>query len=93
MSTRCNVKIINGKDETWLYRHHDGYASQAGKHLMLLADDAFGTIEDPLEMAAMIISDGKKNDVKYEFTDDMHGDIAYLYTIDLNECSVKMERV
>ena len=33
MATRCNVKVTDGKDHAWYYRHWDGYPECTGKSL------------------------------------------------------------
>ena len=89
MSTRCNVivkdcTIQNGvKKENWqvkLYHHHDGYPEGVGKDLTnfinKLEDDFY--VED-------VVNGLLKNekDKGYKWCNSLHGDIEYLYTIEM----------
>lgn len=98
MSTRANVKITqNGGDTTiWLYHHHDGYPRGLGASMietlreMGVGDDrrwfdAFTIATHLLKTDEPLYSGGeceKKNE--FELTNAMHGDIEYLYTINID---------
>jgi len=101
MSTRCNIIIKDGEDKLFFYRHSDGYPdgvkatlnefldmvksgkirnnlSQAAGWLILI-----GHKEYLPECPADAISDWKVG--AYEPTTSIHGDIEYLYEIDLEK--------
>lgn len=84
MSTRCNIKIIDKDCEVILYHHHDGYPAGVGADLFdkfnakLKDKNCYLSAED---IANSLIKDPK--DDEYEWTSDIHGDIEYLYEIDL----------
>ena len=52
MSTRCNIKVVEGKDTLWFYRHSDGYPDGAlpllNKFMKYLEE---GKIRDNLSQA------------------------------------------
>jgi hypothetical protein len=126
MSTRCNIKLVDGKDELWFYRHSDGYPdgampvlelfikwmkdgkirnniSQSSGWLIVLGALEYNTIPtcevEPSEYSAGYAkidtikepSDWKVGSI--EPTTGMHGDIEWLYTIDLQEKTIKVEEV
>ena len=84
MSTRCNVIVKNGKDKSYIYRHHDGYFSQTGVNLQefvqSIKEDM--TVEDVVNNLLL-----NKN---HQLTDGVHGDIEYLYTISLQDKILKV---
>lgn len=99
MSTRANVKITDGSQTIWLYRHSDGYPSATG---IDVAEFCMGYVTekmrtDPMQSAGWLIvrgnlelnKDGRSSYASwkvghYEPTDQKHGDIEWLYTIDLD---------
>jgi len=95
MSTRCNIRVIDGSEnELWFYRHSDGYPSSVLPSLEPLMERLeLGHVRDNIgQFAGWIILLGhieygsKDNSWKvgaYEPTTTQHGDIEYLYTIDL----------
>ena len=96
MSTRCNVVVKYGQDELYFYRHSDGYPSSVLPSLEPLMDELRkgGLRNNISQFAGWIIVLGheeygsKKDGWKvgaYEPTTGQHGDIEYLYTIDLQE--------
>lgn len=101
MSTRANIKLVDGEDVLWFYRHSDGYPegamptleaflnyikrgvirdnlSQSAGWLIYLGMVEYGihTPEEGSEMTSWKIG-------AIEPTTEQHGDIEYLYTIDL----------
>lgn len=107
MSTRCNIVVKDnpfGKDrELWFYRHSDGYPSSVLPSLEPLMDKLRkGEVRDNIsQFAGWIIVLGHEeyahyqNDWKvgaYEPTFGLHGDVEYLYTIDLQKKTLTYER-
>ena len=74
MSTRANIKLINGDSIIWVYRHSDGYPSETGHDL---AEKLRKSCYDFNELTAGILKDDA-----YRITTEQHGDIEYLYTIE-----------
>jgi adenylate cyclase len=78
MGTRANVKIVDGNETVWIYRHYDGYPSAVipdlNQLIEALKDD---NVNNASEAASYL--ELNKN---YESTDQQHGDIEYLYTVD-----------
>ena len=74
MSTRANIKLINGDSIIWVYRHSDGYPSETGHDL---AEKLKQSCYDFNELTAGILKDDA-----YRITTEQHGDIEYLYTIE-----------
>ena len=77
MSTRANIKLINGDSIIWVYRHSDGYPSETGHDL---AEKLKQSCYDFNELTAGILKDDA-----YRITTEQHGDIEYLYTIEFQE--------
>lgn len=84
MSTRCNIKVFDNNHEVMLYHHCDGYPEYVGKNLFekfgekLKNKDCYLYVDD---IVNGLIKD--KEDDGYEWTTGLHGDIEYLYEIDL----------
>ena len=74
MSTRANIKLINGDSIIWVYRHSDGYPAETGHDL---AEKLRKSCYDFNELTAGILKDDA-----YRITTEQHGDIEYLYTIE-----------
>ena len=90
MSTRCNIKIIEKDQTIWLYHHHDGYPRYVGAFLLAKYYDKFKDTNNYLDacvIANELIKD--KNDDEFEVTDGMHGDIEYLYELDINKREIR----
>lgn len=93
MATRCNI-IIKGKScgknvKVIIYRHWDGYPSCTGKELQDLLNK---------QSADYIYFDGFVNSMikegnTYEYSSTIHGDIEYLYTIDLTKRKIYVQTV
>jgi len=77
MSTRANIKLINGDSIIWVYRHSDGYPAETGHDL---AEKLKKSCYDFNELTAGILKDDA-----YRITTEQHGDIEYLYTIEFQE--------
>ena len=97
MSTRANVVIKktaeNGKvSYAQLYHHHDGYCSGVGKDLseymaeidVMPDEEKKKVLKDPVSLAKWLSHDDRHDEYEYEGTSvNLHGDIEYLYVIDL----------
>lgn len=85
MSTRCEIHIYGKTTEPFirLYHHHDGYPSVVGKFLIeevypkLMSSNA-DTAEDIAEFLCI-----HPLDEEFEHTEGVHGDIEYLYIINV----------
>ena len=93
MSTRCNIKITGATDPTlYLYRHHDGYLSETGRHV---AEIMARPIDEWSRSTPMIAARflrhcyvaSKYDDARpiYELTDAAHGDIQFFYHIEVDD--------
>lgn len=86
MSTRCNIIIKDGSRRIYLYHHHDGYPEGVGAELREYMEK-----NHPRWWCSLYIANGlvkqngqdcfAKNDVEYEVTSGLHGDIEYCYVI------------
>ena len=102
MSTRANVVIKktteNGKvSYAQLYHHHDGYCSGVGKHLSeymgeigVMPDEEFKKVmKNPVSLAKWLSHSDRDDEYEYEGTNvNLHGDIEYLYVIDLTNKTI-----
>lgn len=102
MSTRANVVIKksnkNGKvSYAQLYHHHDGYCSGLGNDLSeymaeiktMPDDERKKLLKDPVSLAKWFAAYERFDEFEYEGTDvNLHGDIEYLYVIDLTKKTV-----
>lgn len=95
MSTRSNIIVKDDSSKFYLYRHCDGYPDITGRHLKrTLANNAYSQF-DGAKLASDLIQYNETlkytNTVyyPYELTYCIHGDIEYLYVIDLKENSLK----
>jgi len=96
MSTRCNIVVRDGDKELWFYRHHDGYPESVLPDLEPLMERLReGSLRDNVgQFSGWLIITGRRghgrvgsyDDWKvgdYEPTTGLHGDVAYVYEIDL----------
>lgn len=113
MSTRCNIKIIDGADELWFYRHSDGYPEgampileqfmdcvkngdirnnigQASGWLIYLGAKEYG-LHDPNKNSESNYQSWKVGSI--EPTTGQHGDIEYLYTLDLEKKTITTKKI
>lgn len=99
MSTRTNIVIKRGNELVQLYHHADGYPSGVGKDLQ----DGFALMKSEINgndmlcalKSPMVFWLCLKNFIRYSNTyeDDgrslqLHGDIEYVYVIDLCDKSI-----
>lgn len=84
MSTRCNIIVQDENTKYTLYHHWDGYPEYVG---LCLYDGLYEKIKKGglyAEQVVNMLLKGKiDNDDGYELTTGLHGDIEYLYIIDL----------
>lgn len=99
MSTRANIKIVGESGQTtFLYRHCDGYPSGLGDELADFISNQCYELDDVDEGEPVDTDDYARKIIlelgdDIEFTTDIHGDIAYLYVIDLVEKDYSMYKV
>ena len=81
MSTRCHVRIISGKTDIWMYRHHDGYLGETGynlaccllnnpsynKFFKAILDQKYETTEREFERPLYTLTTGPHGDHDYEY--------------------------
>ena len=102
MSTRSNILIIKKENETsdnfvvtQYYHHCDGYLEGVGEEIRLFAVTALGlstiTKEALSESLGKIMSSDSSYEQEEDFSpsdfDEIHGDIEYLYILDLAKYS------
>lgn len=84
MSTRCNICIYDCRDKSslWIYHHYDGYPSGVGKELERFLSTGGNRLLRPKDML-----DGLRYmyGEEYEETSHQHGDISYMYDIEINK--------
>lgn len=106
MSTRANVIIKDSFSKLFFYRHSDGYPEVTGRSLKSFVKKYTQVKFrlDVMQSAGWLIikgyqeysngKDGSKYDTwkvgAYEPTTEIHGDIEYLYVIDLDTRELKM---
>ena len=116
MGTRCNIKVTDGRDTLWYYRHSDGYPESVLPSLEPLMDALrAGHVRDNVGQFSgwlVVIGNKEYNRTRslprvtnawsggsswkcgaYEPTTNQHGDIEYLYHIDLKAKELTYERV
>ena len=91
MSTRCNIIIKNKWDKFFIYRHCDGYPQVAGKDLIKRFKDKIN--QDYIWITDFVNELVKDKNNDYEITDSVHGDIKYLYTIDMDKKTFEVQEV
>ncbi len=81
MATRSNIKIVTGETELWIYRHWDGYPEVTGVDVATKLEES----KTMTQFVSSLLNDkNERGDHQYEVTTEMHGDIEYLYTIDVD---------
>ena len=84
MSTRANILLLETGNKLWLYHHFDGYPHYLGNRLMKIMEQhkehKWLNIYD---LANEMIKDTEDNG--FEITENRHGDIEYLYIINVEE--------
>jgi len=107
MSTRCNVVVHQGKNHIYLYRHYDGYPAECGAVVAQALAKSFGHGPDNrigewdhlnIFMQSLLANQYDATDHSptrpmYEFTNDLHGDIEYVYEINFNRDPSRMVRI
>ena len=83
MSTRANIVLQEKGYTLWLYHHCDGYPSYLGRKLMQIMENHKKDYSDIFDIANEMIKD--KEDNGFEITNGQHGDIEYLYLIDIQD--------
>lgn len=79
MSTRANIKIIGFNATSYLYKHHDGYPDGLGNDLkQFITDNGYFSKNYYPFMYKLL-----KTYPDIQETNSIHGDIKYLYVIDL----------
>lgn len=87
MSTRANILLLETGNKLWLYHHFDGYPSYLGDCLMkIMQKHKEHKWLDIYELANEMIKN--KEDDGFEITNDRHGDIEYIYIINVEEQSI-----
>lgn len=79
MATRANIKIIGFNATAYLYKHNDGYPNGLGNDLkQFIAEHGYFSYNYYPFMYKLL-----KTYPNIEETNSIHGDISYLYVIDL----------
>ena len=101
MATRCNIRVTDGgRKLSWLYRHWDGYPACTGADLAqtlkrLLAKSAEELKPETFvnELLGYRYADEphRQDAAIYEITDDLHGDIQWLYTVAFTPRGLRIE--
>lgn len=87
MSTRANILLLETGEKLWLYHHFDGYPSYLGNRLMeILEKHKEHKWLNIFDLANEMLKN--KDDDGYEITQNRHGDIEYLYIINVEEQSI-----
>lgn len=81
MATRANIKII-GDSEIFLYKHFDGNPNYLGEDLKRIMSNILIFSPSNYNGLAKVIMQHCRGNIEY--CDKEHGDISYLYVIDLN---------
>lgn len=90
MSTRANIVLIEKENTLWLYHHHDGYPSYLGWKLMQIMEKYKEDCFNIFDIANAMFKD--KEDDDFEITKGQHGDIEYLYSIDIQNKKISCLR-
>lgn len=96
MSTRCNVIIKDENTKVQLYHHHDGYPEGVGQNLTeymeeikkLPQNESSKILSTPLSLAKWLCDEDREDEYELEREVYLHGDIEYLYVIDLGEGTI-----
>jgi hypothetical protein len=87
MSTRSNtvIKDLKSGEQVFLYRHHDGYPSGAGfDQLGYLSKIEDESVCRKRKITVDLVKDWFiKNGDGYEETNSIHGDVAYVYFVEI----------
>ena len=103
MSTRCHIRIKEGKTQYMLYHHSDGYPDGVGVDLKKFLAEIEGDW-DADDIANQLVKGGIRHlrypsvyanekkmcpDMGYEITPCVHGDEEYVYVIDCDAQTLK----
>lgn len=104
MSTRCNIVVREGEEELWFYRHSDGYPESVLPDLKPLMEKLRdGSLRDNLsQFCGWLIVKGNEGYTRhsgyddwkvgnYEPTTGLHGDVQFVYELDLREKTLTVE--
>ena len=93
MSTRCNIIVKAKGNKITLYHHWDGYIEGVGQDLVNKLEPIFNSNNKCYwsDVVNMLVKN--KEDEGYERTSRIHGDIEYLYTIDTDKKTIKVQTV
>lgn len=88
MSTRANIILEEMGNQLWLYHHFDGYPSYLGEHLMkFMSTKHKKDYADIYDIANELFKDN--DDTGFELTQRRHGDIEYLYIINIEDKTIE----
>ena len=88
MSTRANIILEEMGNHLWLYHHFDGYPSNLGEYLMKFMETKHKKdYADIYDIANELFKD--KDDAGFELTQRRHGDIEYLYVINIENKTIE----
>jgi hypothetical protein len=100
MSTRCQVIVKDSYEEVWLYHHWDGYPSSMGPLLVdFVSHIRRGDYRDNVEQSVgwLIVNnrpiEGHDQWKASDFepcSPRMHGDIEWLYRVDVEALTIEM---
>lgn len=90
MATRANILVISDNEERYLFQPYDGYPSVVG---LELRDFLKGKTKDDFKNADSLARYIHKMEPTYRSTDGLNDNIDYLYTINLDDCSVHCQGV
>ena len=108
MSTRCQVIVKDQYDEVWFYRHSDGYPEGATPTLIEFMNLVkAGKIRNNAGQASgwLVLIGSKEYAVSIDNIKDWkvgayepcspvkHGDIEYLYTLDLEKLTITVKDI
>lgn len=85
MSTRCNIIVQDGDSKYTLYHHCDGYPEYVGLCLYKALNERIQRNDYSAVDVVNMLMKHRLDDIdeSYELTTGLHGDIEYLYIIDL----------
>lgn len=84
--TRCNIVVNDGTDTLYIYHHCDGYPKGVGQQLIkYLQCNTPLRAQDVLDGLVFMYGE------EYEETSGIHGDIGYLYTIDIRDDRISLK--
>ena len=85
MSTRCNIVIKDDKnyDPIYVYHHCDGYPEGVGAELKYIIENMYTEAFINRTSIANLLCDYPSHYGPYEMSNDIHGDIDYLYVLEV----------